>query len=110
MTIGVGELAWTLGGMLCGSPSTLLMLFSLFIWLPSLFSLLLLSAELLVSSVEASAWDFGGATQRGISHKTPVNDFNLKPPLVHLRQGVPDRSRARRPALMAPWFALGPSL
>jgi hypothetical protein len=108
--MGAGELAWTLGAMLRGSASTLLVLFSLFNWLPSLFSLLLLSAEAADSSVGASGWGFGGAVHRGISHKTPVNDFNLKPPLVHLRQGAPDLSRARRPALIAPWFALGPSL
>lgn len=110
MAMGAGELAWILGGMLRGSPSTLLVLFSLFIWLPSLFSLLLLSAEAVGSSLGASGLGFGGAVQRGISHKTPVNDFSLKPPLDHLRQGAPDRSRARRPALIAPWLAFGPSL
>lgn len=110
MAMGPGELACTLGGILCGSPSTLLVLFSLFIWLSSLFSLLLLSAEPEGSSVRVSGLDLAGAVQRGISHNTPVKDFNLKPPLVHLRQGVPERSSARRPALIAPWFAFGPSL
>lgn len=44
--MGAGELAaTTLGGTLRCSPSAPLLLFSLFNWLPSLFSLLLLSAE-----------------------------------------------------------------
>lgn len=111
--IGAGELAFTLGAMLVGcSPSTWLPLFSLFIWLPSLwFSLLLLSADAAAESSEvASGFGFGGAVQRGISHTTPVKLLTRKPPLAHLRQGAPDRSSARSPALIAPWLAFGPSL
>ena len=110
--MGAGELAATiLGGILCRSPSAALLLCSLLSWLPSLlFSLLLLSADPVESGLTLSGRDLGGAVQRGTSHKTPVKLFNLKPPLAHLRQGLPDRSRARRPALIAPWFALGPSL
>lgn len=80
----------------------------------SLFSLLLSAVETAadagVSSGVASATGlgFGGATQRWISHSTPVKVLSRKLPLAHLRQGLPVRSRARRPALMAPWFALGP--
>jgi hypothetical protein len=61
-------------------------------------------------SADDSGRDLGGAVHRGISHTTPVNVLSVKPPLFHLRQGLPDRSSARRPALMAPWLALGPSL
>ena len=111
--IGAGELAFMLGATLGCSPSAWLALFSLFIWRPSLllFSLLLLSAEAAADdSVGASGWGFGGALQRGISQTTPVKVLTLKPPLDHLRQGAPDRSSARSPALIAPWFAFGPSL
>lgn len=84
------------------------MLFSVSAWLFSLFSLLL------PPDAESSDWPLtvtlGGARQRGISHAVPVKLLMLKPPLAHLRQGAPERSSARRPALMAPWFALGPSL
>lgn len=36
--------------------------------------------------------------------------FTQNPLLAHFRQGLPVRSRARSPALIAPWFAFGPSL
>lgn len=41
---------------------------------------------------------------------TPVKLFSWNGLRSHLRHGVPLRSSARRPALMAPWLALGPSL
>lgn len=41
---------------------------------------------------------------------TPVKLLSVKDPLAHLRHGLPERSSARSPALMAPWLALGPSL
>lgn len=101
-------------GALCISTSgPLLLLATLLPSFPvsSLFSLLLPSAD---GAAESSALDpglvRGGAVHRGISQETPVKLLSLKPPLAHFRQGLPDRSRARRPALMAPWFALGPSL
>lgn len=62
-----------------------------------------------VTSAGSTGMGFGGAVQRGISHSTPVKVLRRKPPRFHLRQGLPERSRARSPALMAPWFALGPS-
>lgn len=82
-----------------------------------LFSLLLLAVLTTadagtpsgVTSVVSMGFGLGGAVQREISHSTPVKVLRRKPPLFHLRQGLPVRSRARRPALMAPWFALGPS-
>ncbi len=105
--------ATTLGAALGASTSPPLLLFSLLSWLlPSLFSLLLPSAEAGVdsSAVSSSGLGFGGAVQRRISQLTPVKLFREKPPRVHFRQGLPDRSSARSPALIAPWFALGPSL
>lgn len=121
---GAGDDAWMLGALCISTSAPLSLLETLLPSLPfsfsfsfsfsfpfSLFSLLLPSAD---GAAESSALDSGtvrgGAVQRGISQTTPVKLLSLKPPLAHLRQGLPDRSRARRPALMAPWFALGPSL
>lgn len=94
------------------SPPALLLLTLLGSMPFSLFSLLLLlSAEAAAdASVLPSSRAFGGAVQRGTSQTTPVKLLSVNPPRFHLRQGLPERSRARRPALMAPWFALGPSL
>ena len=94
------------------SASTPLLLFSLSTWLLSLFSLLLSPdadadpSVLVLDSIVI----LGGAVHRGISQVTPVKLLSLKPPFCHLRHGFPVRSRARRPALIAPWLALGPSL
>lgn len=43
-----------------------------------------------------------GAPHVGIDHCTPVNDFKLNVAFSQRLQGFPVRSRARRPALMAP--------
>lgn len=51
-----------------------------------------------------------GAPQVGTDHWTPVKDFKRKVDFSQRLHGLPVRSKARRPALMAPWFALGPSL
>ena len=107
---GAGELALLLALLpsSTSAPALLFSLFSLAIWLLSLFSLLLSpDAE---SPDVPSALTFGGAVQRGISQTTPVKLLSVKLPFCHLRQGLPDLSRARRPALIAPWLALGPSL
>lgn len=118
--MGAGDEAWTLG-MLCISTSPPELLLSLLAgWSTfSLFSLLLSAVDTAAvdtapeadasSGVASTGLGLGGAVQRLISHSTPVNVLIWKPPLFHLRQGLPVRSRARRPALMAPWFALGPS-
>jgi hypothetical protein len=115
---GAGELAAAgLGTALCISTSMLLplpgslLLLSLLVTPFSLFSLLLPSAETTAGSSDGtSGLGLGGAFHRGTSQATPVKLLSWKPPLAHFRQGFPDRSRARRPALMAPWLALGPSL
>lgn len=108
---GAGELSAAKLGVPRISISPPLLLASLLIWLlASLFSLLLLSDAGVDPSADSSARGFGGAVQRGISHVTPVNVLRVKPPLFHLRHGLPERSNARKPALMAPWLALGPSL
>ena len=96
---GAGELATTEGltaGLL--SLPTLLLLFSL-LWL----------LEVPCSLSEPNAFGFG-VRHEGISQTLPVNDLILKPVLSHFLQALPVRSRARSPALIAPWFALGPSL
>ena len=51
-----------------------------------------------------------GAFHEGISQILPVNDLTRNPVFSHFRQDLPVRSRARSPALIAPWLALGPSL
>jgi hypothetical protein len=98
-------------GVPCISTSPPLLLASLFTWLlSSLFSLLLLSEAGVEPSADDSGRDLGGAVHRGISQTTPVKLLSVKPPFCHLRHGLPERSSARRPALIAPWLALGPSL
>lgn len=53
----------------------------------------------------------GGAMYEGTCHTTPVKDRSLRPFFSHfLTLNLPVRSRARRLALIAPWFALGPTL
>lgn len=118
MGTGAGDDAGMLGTLVIStSPPELL--FSLLVttgrWSAlSLFSLLLsavdTAAEAGASSgvTSTTSLGLGGATQRWISHSTPVKVLSRKFPLFHLRHGLPVRSRARRPALMAPWLALGP--
>jgi hypothetical protein len=107
---GASELAKPLSGGGIGVPAScsapLLSLMAL------LSSLTLLSLEPVESLLTSSAKmaDFLGARQAGTSHATPVKLRILKPCFSHLRHGLPVRSRARRPALIAPMFALGPSL
>ena len=86
------------------------------LWLVSLSTalLLLLALSLGVLASLVSSLTFTvvvlGARHDGSCHATPVKLLTLNPVRSHLRQGLPERSRARRPALMAPWLALGPSL
>lgn len=51
-----------------------------------------------------------GAFHDGIAHIVPVNDLSWNGLRSHRRHGLPVRSSARSPALMAPVFAFGPSL
>ena len=107
--IGAGELA---GGvdMLGLSPALLSMAISLPFGLASL----LLCCEMPFVSLESPPLDIGAAFSPpfhdGNSQTTPVKLLTANDFLFHLRHGLPDLSRARRPALIAPWLALGPSL
>ena len=107
---GAGELAAgvdrTMGS--AGSP----LLLSATVLLSLTLPLLLLCCEASLPSLLSSpfcSWDFG-VRQEGSSQTTPVKLFNWNDFRSHLRQGLPERSRARKPALIAPWFAFGPSL
>lgn len=110
--IGAGEEAWLLVALRISASAPLLLFTALLSTGVSLFSLLLLlSADAAVESPVLDSEVFlGGAVHRGISQTAPVKLLRTKPPLSHLRHGLPERSSARRPALIAPWFALGPSL
>ena len=111
MGIGAGEFPGAALGTLCISTSGSWLLLSLLTWLFSgLFSLLLplAEADAVPSAPASSGFGLGGAVHRGISQMVPVKLLSVKPPLAHFRHGLPDRSRARRPALIAPWLALGP--
>lgn len=120
---GAGESVFTLGA-LCISTSTAPLLMSsldLLSLLPLValtprdmampFSLLLPlpSAEAVPDScggdgraVSTPGCGRDGAVHRGTDHTTPVKLLRVKPPLLHLRHGLPERSRARKPALIAP--------
>lgn len=50
-----------------------------------------------------------GEDQYGRSQATPVKVLRAMPLRFQRRHGLPERSRARRWALIAPVFALGPS-
>lgn len=104
---GAGAMAGGELTRLVASTSMALVLFSLSIWLFSLFSLLLSPVD--EPSVLGLTVTLGGALHLGISIGMPVNVLIMKERFSHLRQGLPERSRARKPALIAPWLALGPS-
>lgn len=110
--VGAGE-SVTLAGSGVKSPSPRL-LFSLGAALPVWLALLSLSPFSITPSLASpfgwSALGGLGARQVGSSQTTPVKLFNWNGLRSHRRHGVPLRSRARSPALMAPWLALGPSL
>lgn len=104
-TGGTGEEALKLGALRTSASGPKLLLVALFTSGPfSLFSLLLLlSTEGAAEPLGLESGPLlGGALQRETAQMTPVKLLRVKPPLDHLRQGFPDRSRARRPALMAP--------
>ena len=104
---GMGELAAT------GRSASPLPLFSLPTLLLLLFSLLwLFDAGKLTCSTPGSDSIFFvfGARHVVICQVTPVKVLSENPDFFHLLHGFPDLSRARSPALIAPWLALGPSL
>lgn len=108
---GAGEVA-ILAGRGVSSPSPEL-LFSLGIMLPSPLALLSLSPVSRAPSLPSRSMSsfFGlGVRQMGTCQNTPVKLFSPNGFRCHFRHGAPVRSSARRPALMAPWLALGPSL
>ena len=90
---GAGELAG-----LEGLTAGLLSLPILLLLLPLLW---LLGVPCPLSASEPKA--FGpGDFQDGISQILPVNDLTRNPVFSHFRHGLPVRSRARNPALIAP--------
>lgn len=76
------------------------------------FSAVSRAASLVSPSPLFSSSTFGGlgARQLGSCQRIPVKLFNWNGLRSHLRHGAPVRSSARRPALIAPVLALGPSL
>lgn len=62
------------------------------------------------TSILSLSWglDVPGVRHDGSSHMMPVKLRRCSDLRSHLRQAAPVRSRARRPALMAPVLALGP--
>lgn len=86
---------------------------SAFPLVPSLFSFTLPLVDASADSpsgLASSGTGLGGAFHLLIPQVMPVKLLSWKVPLVHFRHGFPDRSRARKPALIAPWLAFGPSL
>lgn len=68
------------------------------------------AASRTVSLVSPSTLGGLGVRQLGSCQRIPVKLFNWNGFRCHLRHGAPVRSSARRPALIAPVLALGPSL
>lgn len=93
-------------------PLSPALLFSLPSLLLLLLALLGLSefAELFEMSPSASIAFVFGARHAGSSQTTPVKVLRRKPDFAHFLHGLPVLSRARSPALIAPWLAFGPSL
>jgi hypothetical protein len=97
--MGAGELAMPLvaGAGVFASTPTLLSL-------TALLSSLTLSLDPVLSLFTSSEKTevFFGARQEGTDQVTPVKLRSWKPFFSHFLHGLPVRSRARRPALMAP--------
>ena len=106
--MGAGELSTPLGG----RPFASLLLRSLGAALFPMGVALtspVLEVSLLTSPLKAEL-SRNGDDQEPMPHAMPVKLFRWKPLRSHFLHGLPDRSRARSPALMAPVLALGPSL
>lgn len=106
--MGAGELASSLEAAGTGSPDRLESLGTALLSMVGLMSVLL-ELSLFTSPLNVDEAP-RGADQEPTSHDTPVKLLRPKPLRSHLRHGFPDRSSARRPALMAPMLAFGPSL
>lgn len=78
--------------------------------LPPTASLFSLELSLFVSPFASSPGVLFGVFHELIFHVIPVKLLSWRPFFSHRRQGFPERSSARKPALMAPVFAFGPSL
>lgn len=76
----------------------------------SILILVSLEPELSLLTSPEKESSLGGAAHDPRLHVMPVILLSVNPFRSHLLQGLPDLSRARRPALMAPVLALGPSL
>jgi hypothetical protein len=110
---GAGELPWTLPIPPISASPVLLLFPSLSSPLLHLFSFPSLSTfdwESPLASPSLLIFVDLGARQVGSCQVIPVKLFICRPFFIHLRQGFPVRSRALSPALIAPWFAFGPSL
>jgi hypothetical protein len=91
------------------SPTLLSMAVSLSLGLASLLDCIDVSFKSLAAS-PLTCTGFSEPFHDGSCHETPVKLLTANVLRAHLRHGLPERSRARRPALIAPWLALGPSL
>ena len=96
---GAGELTARL---ISATPFRLLSLPTLLLLWFAMFSLFDVGVVLWPFTPFASSVSFFGALQEGICHTMPVKLLTAKPCLAHFRHGLPVRSRARSPALMAP--------
>lgn len=67
-----------------------------------------LSSAAALLSGEESDLGLPGVRQEGSCHMMPVKLRSCRGLRSHLRHALPDRSSARRPALMAPVLAFGP--
>lgn len=105
---GAGELSRALS---CLAPSPLLLLSLGIALLASLtLSAWLLDEFSLLTSPLKEELSLSGAAHDPTDHATPDMLLSWRPLRSHLRHGLPDLSSARRPALIAPVLALGPSL
>jgi len=105
---GAGELSKAVSAfaapplMLLSLGSALLASLALSAWLSDEFSLL--------TSPLKDELSLSGAAHDPTVHATPDMLLSWMPLRSHLRHGLPDLSSARRPALIAPVLAFGPSL
>lgn len=90
------------------SPELLFSLGTALVPLRTLLSLSPVSEAISLGWPDSSTLSGLGDRQVGSCQTMPVKLFSCNGFFSHLRQGAPERSKARRPALMAPVLALGP--